>query len=300
MEGVRLSRWLLDPFSTAVIARQMKRKVYKQGLTQRYGRLWRWKAPTEELLPVRLARFGLTVDEALQVPGKEAVAAAVREHEAGVRTRELALRLEEERATAALAEAERKAGIETARARAEAARLHAEAEVLRAQEEARTAAEAVVRKAELDALVATAEAEAIAEKLRAAATAEADRIQAEAAEAAEAKRVEAEARTAKSQVTAEAEARKAAAEAGGAHVTRAGDVAYAVALLISSAVLRPRGVQQLDQSQGGRDHLGPGATCYQATEPKSCGHWPNSRRPKPFVGRPRTFVRHPQWRRKRP
>ena len=59
MEGVRLSRWLLDPASTAVMARQMKlweitsyeralkihkdRQVYKQGLTQRYGRRWRWK-----------------------------------------------------------------------------------------------------------------------------------------------------------------------------------------------------------------------------------------------------------------
>jgi hypothetical protein len=229
MEGVRLSRWLLDPFSTAVIARQMKlweitsyeraltlhkeRKVYKQGLRQRYGRLWRWKAPTDELLPVRLARFGLTVDEALEVPGKEAAAAAVREHEAGVRTRALALRLEEERATAALAEVERQAGIATATARAEAARLEAEAEVLRAQEEARTAADAVVRKAELDALVATAEAEATAEKLRAAAAAEADRIRFEAERAQETERLEAEARKVKSQVTAEAEARRATAEA---------------------------------------------------------------------------------------
>lgn len=229
MEGVRLSRWLLDPASTAVIARQMKlweitsyeralklhkdREVYKQGLTQRYGRLWRWKAPTDELLPVRLARFGLTVEEALEVPGREAAAAAVRAHEAGVRERELALRLEQEKATAALAEVERQAEIETAKSRAQAAKLQAEAEVLRAQEEARTAAEAVVRKAELDALVATAEAEATAEKLRAAANAEASQIQAEADAQAEAKRLEAEASKAKSQATADAEARKATAEA---------------------------------------------------------------------------------------
>jgi len=229
MEGVRLSRWLLDPASTVVIARQMKlweitsyeralklhkdREVYKQGLTQRYGRLWRWRAPTDELLPVRLARFGLTVEEALEVPGKEAAAAAVRAHEAGVRKRELALRLEEEKATAALAEAERQAEIATAKSRAEVAKLQAEAEVLRAQEEARTAADAVVRQAELDALVATAEAEAKAEKLRAAAAAEADRIRAEADAEAEIRRLETEARKVNSQATADAEARKATAEA---------------------------------------------------------------------------------------
>jgi hypothetical protein len=229
MEGVRFSRWLLDPISTAVIARQMKLweitrytealerhkalKVYQQGLTQRHGRLWRWKAPTEELLPVRLARLGLTVTEALDVPEKEAATAALREHEAGVRARALALRLEAEQATAALAEVERQAGIEAAKARAEAAKLQAEAELVRAKEEARTAAEAVVRKAELQMRIKEAEAEAEAEKLRATAAAETARIRTEAAKAEEAERLQVEARRVKAQVTAEAEAKRAAAEA---------------------------------------------------------------------------------------
>ena len=229
MEGVRLSRWLLDPFSTAVIARQMKlweitsytaalelhkdRKVYRQGLKQRYGRSWRRKAPTDDLLPVRLARLGFTVAEALEIPEKEAAAAALRKHQAGVRERELALRLEQERATAELAEVQRKAEIEAAKARAEAAKLDAEAELVRAREEARTAAEAVVRKSELALQVAAAEAAAEAEKVRAAAEAEAARIRTEAARSEEAERLLAETRRITAQVTAEAEAKKAAAEA---------------------------------------------------------------------------------------
>jgi hypothetical protein len=196
MEGIRFSRWFLDPWSTAVISRQMQLweitryvealgrhralKVYEQGLRHRYGVWWRFKAPTEELLPVRLARYGYTVAEALDIPANEANAAALRAHEAGVGTRALALRLREEEATAALAEVQRQAAIDAANARAEAERLSAEAELIRAREAARTAADAVVRDAELAQQIKEAEAVAEAERLRTEAAAKAAQASAEA------------------------------------------------------------------------------------------------------------------------
>jgi hypothetical protein len=196
MEGVRLSRWLLDPWSTAVIARQMKlweitsyeralelhkeRAVYREHLTQSYGKGWKRSAPTEALLPVRLAKLGITVTQALDLPSRTAAEAAVREHEAGVRARALALRIREEEATTTLAEVKRQAAIDAANARAEADRLAAEAELIRAREEARTAADSVVRNAEIAQRLAEAEAEAEAQRLRAEAEAKGRQAAAEA------------------------------------------------------------------------------------------------------------------------
>ncbi|MFF4384454.1 DUF2637 domain-containing protein [Kitasatospora sp. NPDC001547] len=202
MEGVRPSRWLLSPIATARIARQMKlweitsytealelarsREVYRELLTQRHGKRWRRKASRQDLLPVTLAKFGLTVEEALGQPAKRAEADAVRLHEAEVRNRALALRMAEEEATEALAAVERQAAIDAAKARAEAERLLAEAERTRAEQEARTAADAVVRQHELALRVQKAKADAEAERLRAEAEAEAARATAQAqAEAAE-------------------------------------------------------------------------------------------------------------------
>ncbi|MFC8454217.1 DUF2637 domain-containing protein [Kitasatospora sp. NPDC057223] len=210
MEGVRASRWLLSPWSTAAVARQMKlweitsydqalelhkqRKVYAEMLTQRYGRRWRKLADADEMLPVRLKAYGLTVAEALDQPATMADEAAVRAHEAGVRSRALALRVEEERATEALRAVEREAAVDTAKAQAEARRLLAEAERVKAEAEARTAADSVVRAAEaavrIEEARATAEtqrleSEALAEATRvaAAAQAEADRIRRQSEEA---------------------------------------------------------------------------------------------------------------------
>lgn len=199
MEGVRFSRWILAPISTAKIARQMKlweirsyaealelhksRQVYRQRLTQRYGKDWKKKAPTDALLPLRLAPLGVTVTEALGLPGREDEAQALREHEARVRARALALQVQREEATNALAEVEQQAAIDAAKARAEAARLSAEAELVRAREEARTAAESVVREAELALAVKAAKADAEAERLRVEAQSQAARIRRESEEA---------------------------------------------------------------------------------------------------------------------
>ncbi|WTE49035.1 DUF2637 domain-containing protein [Streptomyces sp. NBC_01622] len=74
MESVRLSRWLLDPISTfrlwrrmklwelrsyeQVIALEQERLTERARLRHRYGRRWRSKAPFEEVLALRLTRYG--------------------------------------------------------------------------------------------------------------------------------------------------------------------------------------------------------------------------------------------------
>lgn len=74
IEPVRLIRWLLAPARTFVLWRRMKlwelrsyeqvirleqdRLVYRAQLRARHGRAWRHRAPVEELLPLRLMRYG--------------------------------------------------------------------------------------------------------------------------------------------------------------------------------------------------------------------------------------------------
>ncbi|WP_229853287.1 DUF2637 domain-containing protein [Streptomyces violascens] len=78
MEGVRLWRWLLAPLPTFRLWRRMRlweirtyddviqaeqqRLVYQARLRGRHGRRWRWKAPIEELLPLRIARYGVPLE----------------------------------------------------------------------------------------------------------------------------------------------------------------------------------------------------------------------------------------------
>ncbi|MFE7485095.1 DUF2637 domain-containing protein [Streptomyces sp. NPDC057552] len=78
MEGVRFWRWLLAPLPTFRLWRRMKlweirkydeviraeqqRLVYQARLRGRFGRGWRWKAPIDELLPLRIARYGVPLE----------------------------------------------------------------------------------------------------------------------------------------------------------------------------------------------------------------------------------------------
>ncbi|MFJ8785771.1 DUF2637 domain-containing protein [Streptomyces sp. NPDC102476] len=75
IEGVRLARWLLSPVPTfklwrgmqlwnrrsyhAALKEEQNRLVYIAKLKRRYGLWWRFKAPIEELLPLRLAALGV-------------------------------------------------------------------------------------------------------------------------------------------------------------------------------------------------------------------------------------------------
>ncbi|MFD7511920.1 DUF2637 domain-containing protein [Streptomyces sp. NPDC059853] len=79
MEGVRMWRWLLSPVPTFRLWRRMKlwelrsyeevismerdRLVYQTRLRAEYGRAWRRRAPVEELMPLKLARFGVPLSE---------------------------------------------------------------------------------------------------------------------------------------------------------------------------------------------------------------------------------------------
>ena len=81
MEGVRLSRWLLAFPSTFGLWRRMKLwelrsyetavaieqdwAVYREQLRARYGRTWRRTAPEDMRLPLRLARYGVPLAEAI-------------------------------------------------------------------------------------------------------------------------------------------------------------------------------------------------------------------------------------------
>jgi hypothetical protein len=81
--GVPLLRWLLSPARTwsmwrrmklwglsysAVVAREQALRVYRVLLERRYGKAK--KAPSDERLPLTMARYGLTVEEALELPQK--------------------------------------------------------------------------------------------------------------------------------------------------------------------------------------------------------------------------------------
>jgi len=92
MESVRLTRWLLAPTATFRLWRRMKlwelrsyeeavrqeqhRLVYRSRLRARYGRGWRRAAPVEDMLPLKLARFGVPLPPALgageEAPGRVA------------------------------------------------------------------------------------------------------------------------------------------------------------------------------------------------------------------------------------
>ncbi|MEV1040465.1 DUF2637 domain-containing protein [Streptomyces sp. NPDC050204] len=77
MDGVRASRWALDPFNTARLWRRMKlweltsyrrtialeqdRVVYRARLRAKFGRAWRTKAPIDYRLPLRLSRYGVPI-----------------------------------------------------------------------------------------------------------------------------------------------------------------------------------------------------------------------------------------------
>ncbi|TDC76897.1 DUF2637 domain-containing protein [Streptomyces hainanensis] len=79
MEGVRMWRWLLSPVPTFRLWRRMKlwelrsyeqviamerdRLVYQARLRADYGRAWRRRAPVEALMPLKLARYGVPLEQ---------------------------------------------------------------------------------------------------------------------------------------------------------------------------------------------------------------------------------------------
>ncbi|MGA4803583.1 DUF2637 domain-containing protein [Streptomyces lavendulocolor] len=172
---VPLHRWFLAPFPTFALWRRMRLwavptyaeavrrdqdlRVYRVMLERRYGRGWRRKAPADVRLPLTMAPYGLTIDEALALPRQ-------------AEEREAALREAKEAAQAA---AEARAADRAAQA--QIARLRTAGKVQAAQHEveASTQQAAITARAELVATERAAEVEAKALAAAAAAEAEARR-----------------------------------------------------------------------------------------------------------------------------
>ncbi|MFD3518484.1 DUF2637 domain-containing protein [Streptomyces sp. NPDC058657] len=231
-DRVRLQRWLLAPLSTFTLWRRMRlweissyrqmvqmehdRTVYRAWLAHKYGKKWRTKAGAAALLPFEMARFGLSVDEALALPEKQKADEEARRkaetarQEAIVAEEELR-RIEAERRTAQAAiERRRIAAMVTAADHSiDAETTTAEVEARVAKTSAAAHAETAARAAQLTAETAlkAAEREAQEAERRAAREEEAEASAAEAearAREAEALRLEAEDRKKAADLAAEA------------------------------------------------------------------------------------------------
>ncbi|MFH8582537.1 DUF2637 domain-containing protein [Streptomyces zaomyceticus] len=177
-EGVPGHRWVLAPWSTWLIWRRMKlwrlrsyvetvqlekaRTIYEMRLEQKYGKGWRKTAEPDELLPLTMAPYGLTIDEALMIPEQERLADAERdrlakEREAAQEVQERMRQVEAKKADAAaqIAEMEADGAVSEAaaaiQARTAAAEVNAGADVAAAEAAATAKAEAARRAAAVEA-----------------------------------------------------------------------------------------------------------------------------------------------------
>jgi DNA segregation ATPase FtsK/SpoIIIE-like protein len=166
IESPPLTRWLLNPPGTFVLWRRQRmwgirswdevvsleqeRRIYRAQLRKEFGWNWRGKASADQLLVLRLSADGMSIQEAIDRPHREAQKHAAAEakrqaelraqaeaeaeakHEAELRQAEVEAKRRAEVAEAEAAEAEAKRRTEVA---AEAARLEVEAK-RRAESEA--------------------------------------------------------------------------------------------------------------------------------------------------------------------
>lgn len=245
-DGVPLYRWVLAPRTTAALWRRMRLwgissyreavdreqelTVYRVMLEREYGSVR--KAPSDARLPLTMAPYGLTVDEALALPRRQAerekaLKAAQQAAEEAARQE-----AEERRAQAQIAALRRQSAIQAAQAEAEAAARAAEAQAQAqvtaaerlAQLEEQAVETATIAEAKAKA-AAAARQEAEERRAQAAAEAEAAELERQAAqaraEAAEAeKAAEAEARAVETQAAAEARRRAAEEEEAAAEIER--------------------------------------------------------------------------------
>ncbi|MFJ2964238.1 DUF2637 domain-containing protein [Streptomyces collinus] len=203
-QTIPAARWALAPAATAALWRRMKlwdkasyqevvqieqeRTVYAAMLQRKYGRGWRRRAQGDELLPLTMAKYGLTVDEALALPRQAKEAEQLRAEEDARLELEAEARAEKRaadrrmasirtrsdvRAAEIAAQAEENAATAHARATVTEAQATAEAQARIAQETARAiesadAAEANKRAAEAEEAAAEARARAAETEQRAA------------------------------------------------------------------------------------------------------------------------------------
>ncbi|MFD3567411.1 DUF2637 domain-containing protein [Streptomyces sp. NPDC058667] len=184
MERIRFSRWFYQPVSSARVNRLMKSweitsyeealerdrqlMVYRSGLRKEYGRLWRFKASEEKLQPLRLAAYGMTVEQALEEPDRQEAAQDLREQKRNL-----------QRARAGLQKIEAEARIKAAELQAEAAKVRAQGDLTKAKAEAEASASVAVQQSEADLQVRRAQAEADARRVQAEAEAKVRELEAE-------------------------------------------------------------------------------------------------------------------------
>lgn len=95
MERIRFGRWIAHPIGTArirmlmisceitsyaeALERDKDLSAFKSGLRRKHGRRWRFKAKEEDLQVLRLVRYGMTVEQALEEPLRRKAADRKRE-----------------------------------------------------------------------------------------------------------------------------------------------------------------------------------------------------------------------------
>ncbi|WP_328545484.1 DUF2637 domain-containing protein [Streptomyces europaeiscabiei] len=169
IEGPNASRWLLNPIGTFILWRRQRlwairawdtvlelereRRIYCGKLRKEHGRGWRRKANAEQLLVLRLAKDGMSIQTAIELPKeeerKQAEAEASREAEARAKSEAEAEAKHQAQLRRAETEAKRRA--EIAEAEAAEARARSEAEAAEAEAKYRTEAAAETARLEVEA-----------------------------------------------------------------------------------------------------------------------------------------------------
>jgi hypothetical protein len=183
MERIRFSRWIYKPLSTYRVNRLMKsweitsyeaglerdrqRMVYRSGLRMEHGRFWRFKAKEDQLQPLRLTAFGMTIEEALEEPLRQEVADELR-----LQKRDL------QRAHARLQAVQAESEVKAAELAAQAAQVRAASELEAARAEADALASVRVQQAEAALQVQQAQAEAEIQRVAAEAAAKVKELEA--------------------------------------------------------------------------------------------------------------------------
>jgi hypothetical protein len=183
MERIRFIRWIFKPVSSFRVNRLMKsweitsyevaleqdrqRMVYRSALRKEYGRLWRFRASEDALQPLRLAAYGMTIEQALEEPMRQEVAEELR-----VQKRDL------QRAKARLQAVEAESEVKAAELAAQAAQIRAAADLEAAKAEADALASVRLQQSEAALQVQQAQAEAEIQRVAAEAAAKVRELEA--------------------------------------------------------------------------------------------------------------------------
>ncbi|MFJ8314045.1 MULTISPECIES: DUF2637 domain-containing protein [unclassified Streptomyces] len=162
-DTVPLYRWVLSPWKSWALFRRMRlweirsyatavklereRTLYRAMLEREYGKNWRRKAPAPRLLPLTMAPYGLSVDEALALPDEHDAREQLRKDKAEAARLDRAARAKAAAAQARIAELKTEASVVAAEHDFEATTGAAAARARAARTEAETQAEAQARAA---------------------------------------------------------------------------------------------------------------------------------------------------------